>query len=74
MKPQIKSLTRQLANGVNVLDQLHAAKKHLKQNSECAFCPYPNLKFRDELSKKEYEISALCQDCQDEMFGKGGNN
>lgn len=25
--------------------------------------------FRDELSRKEYSISGLCQDCQDEMFG-----
>ena len=25
--------------------------------------------FRDELSKKEYSISGLCQKCQDEVFG-----
>jgi len=24
--------------------------------------------FKDELSKKEYEISRLCQKCQDEFF------
>jgi hypothetical protein len=24
--------------------------------------------FRDELSKKEFEISGLCQDCQDGIF------
>lgn len=24
--------------------------------------------FRDELSLKEYKISALCQECQDEIF------
>ena len=49
-------------------------KPQLKKNRECAFCPYPNFKFRDELSRKEYKISALCQHCQDEMFGKGGAN
>jgi hypothetical protein len=26
--------------------------------------------FRDELSKREFEISGLCQTCQDETFGK----
>ena len=25
--------------------------------------------FKDELSKKEYSISGLCQDCQDKIFG-----
>lgn len=25
--------------------------------------------FRDELSKKEYKISGLCQECQDKIFG-----
>jgi hypothetical protein len=25
--------------------------------------------FRDELSRKEFEISGLCQLCQDEIFG-----
>lgn len=26
--------------------------------------------FRDEISMKEYRISGLCQNCQDEIFGK----
>lgn len=26
--------------------------------------------FRDDLSRKEYSISGLCQDCQDEVFGE----
>ncbi len=25
--------------------------------------------FKDELSKKEFKISGLCQECQDETFG-----
>lgn len=25
--------------------------------------------FRDELSKREYKISGLCQKCQDKIFG-----
>ena len=37
----------------------------------CPFCTNPISKdeFRDELSLKEYQISGLCQNCQDEMFG-----
>ena len=27
--------------------------------------------FRDEKSIKEYKISALCQGCQDRVFGRG---
>ena len=38
----------------------------------CAWCGASSKKvregFRDELSKKEYQISALCQKCQDEVF------
>ncbi len=29
------------------------------------------LVFRDELSRREYTISGLCQECQDSVFGKG---
>ena len=25
--------------------------------------------FRDELSRAEYKISCICQECQDKMFG-----
>ncbi len=25
--------------------------------------------FRDELSEKEYSISGMCQECQDQVFG-----
>jgi hypothetical protein len=26
--------------------------------------------FRDELSKKEFHVSGMCQSCQDSVFGK----
>lgn len=37
----------------------------------CPFCgkPIDKKDFKDELSRKEYEISGLCQKCQDETFG-----
>ena len=27
--------------------------------------------FRDDISRKEYSISAMCQSCQDDVFGHG---
>jgi len=32
-------------------------------------CGKPITPFRDALSEKEYKISGLCQNCQDEIFG-----
>ena len=40
------------------------------QNHQCAFkCIEPRFSWRDELSRKEYLISGLCQNCQDDTFG-----
>lgn len=40
------------------------------ERGECPFCGKPIVdNFRDELSRKEFKISGLCQSCQDEMFG-----
>lgn len=38
----------------------------------CAICPSTKIgrdDFRDDLSRKEYGISRLCQACQDSIFG-----
>ena len=35
----------------------------------CVKCGEFNLEFRDEVSRREYKISALCQCCQDGIFG-----
>tara|TARA_R110000765_G_scaffold8465_6_gene27315 strand:- start:3583 stop:3762 length:180 start_codon:yes stop_codon:yes gene_type:complete len=37
----------------------------------CPFCKKEITAFRDELSKREFTISGLCQKCQDDMFGEG---
>ncbi len=36
--------------------------------NRCVNCKKPVTEFRDELSKKEYEITAFCQDCQDMVY------
>ncbi len=34
-------------------------------------CGQPITGFRDEVSRKEFTISGMCQKCQDEIFGSG---
>lgn len=34
----------------------------------CNLCGEPVLSFRDKKSLEEYHISAMCQNCQDELF------
>lgn len=36
---------------------------------KCPFCGRIPGDFKDVLSKREFEISGLCQQCQDETFG-----
>lgn len=36
----------------------------------CTACGKEATNFRNEVSKREYTISGLCQQCQDEIFGK----
>lgn len=42
------------------------------EKGNCPFCKKPILMsdFRDQLSRKEFKISGLCQNCQDDTFGK----
>lgn len=37
---------------------------------KCPMCKEPITGFKDKLSEKEYEISGLCQKCQDRMFAE----
>jgi hypothetical protein len=37
-------------------------------NQLCISCGCDANHFRDDLSRKEYGISKLCQDCQDKVF------
>lgn len=44
------------------------------KNKEIGLCPFCNKPvnqedFRDALSRREFEISGLCQKCQDKFFG-----
>lgn len=39
------------------------------KNNKCPMCNEEISEFKDELSKKEYKISGMCQTCQDSTFG-----
>ena len=36
----------------------------------CPMCTGPITEFRDSLSAKEFNISGMCQDCQDRVFAE----
>jgi len=42
----------------------------LRDEGRCPFCgkPIKPAEFRDELSRREFLISGLCQQCQDKVF------
>ena len=46
------------------------AKENI-ENNKCPMCgkEIKEGDFKDQLSKKEYSISGLCQSCQDKTFG-----
>jgi hypothetical protein len=35
----------------------------------CVSCKKEALKFKDSISRREFAISGLCQECQDSIFG-----
>lgn len=43
------------------------------KQGRCPFCGRIPGDFKDALSKREFEISGLCQQCQDDTFGPPEN-
>ena len=39
-----------------------------KAANQCVGCGKNATEFRDDISKREYAITTLCQHCQDEMY------
>lgn len=40
-----------------------------QDNQVCVRCHNPVGELNDDISMREYEISGLCQTCQDQIFG-----
>lgn len=36
----------------------------------CTWCKKPITGFRNAISKREYEVSGFCQECQDKTYGE----
>jgi len=62
----------EMENALNNLSRAFfgRSRKECFENSACVMCGGPAIEFRNELSKKEYTISCMCQTCQDDLFGK----
>ncbi len=51
------------------LDNLTMATTgHVRTEKSCPLCGKPPGEFKDELSKREFDISGMCQECQDKAF------
>jgi hypothetical protein len=65
MKPSIKSFGMETA-----LKSIFGVDRRTSINSDvCVACDKPATNFKDVLSRKEFCISGLCQECQDKVFG-----
>ena len=63
--------TPEMKQAINTLTS-HWFGKSTEQamfDKTCTTCNSPITKFKDVLSEKEYSISGMCQECQDNVFG-----
>lgn len=54
-----------------MLEKVFPEEREQVKEGKCPFCGKeidPNTEFRDEKSRKEFDISGMCQKCQDEIF------
>jgi len=56
-------MNENLMKAVGFGEQVEKIKK-----GKCPFCGKEIGEFKDALSRREFEISGLCQQCQDETF------
>ena len=63
----MKDGTKKILKMVGMKDKVDAV-----EHGFCPTCSKPVSKeeFRDALSRKEYGISGMCQECQDSVFGR----
>jgi len=61
--PVIENLLNSIAKQMSGMNRDEASDKQL-----CVVCGKDASKFKDALSKREYEISKMCGKCQDKIF------
>ena len=67
MNNKSKSITK-ILNDFSKDTFARERSERIKENC-CIVCGSEITGFRDELSVREYQISGMCQDCQDYVFG-----
>jgi hypothetical protein len=53
----------------HIIDTIFPGTKKKIEEKKCTICKQKIDGFRDYKSEREYEISGLCQECQDSVFG-----
>lgn len=59
---------------IQAINPEHRDRRSSIEQDICVWCGNSAVEFTDELSRKEYSISGLCQKCQDKMFNTGESN
>ena len=59
---------------MSILDEIHEHIQEHKYAGICTFCGSQIGEFKDDLSRQEWAISGLCQECQDEIFREPGDD
>lgn len=57
----------------SILSAFSNREGNVFDRADCAMCDRNDLKpedFRDEISRREFGISRMCQSCQDSVFGE----
>lgn len=57
----------------DAIEELFPGTAKAIDEKKCPLCKQPIGEFKNELSKKEYLISGMCQKCQDEVFSSNEN-
>lgn len=65
----IDDLLASIIDEAGVADGEPNVRRTSIENDVCVFCKGPADTFKDDLSKREFSISGICQNCQDEVFG-----
>ena len=51
----------------NAIEHIFFPTESVEKES-CSVCKQPVTEFKDSVSSREYEISGICQSCQDAVF------
>ena len=74
----VKQHVESFAFNTQQINHLRKAVNEIISSGRCAWCSSSKVNvqdgFKDDLSRKEYQLSALCQTCQDDVFTEENND